>query len=110
MQQFAMRLCTRLGVDEIVIYGEAYRHGQSKAPSWHPFGFKLPSKEWELHPLTTDTHSLFMEVCALTGPVPRTHTEFVSTLANASRGQYLIFPPPLFFQGTLAEGVEVLFE
>ncbi|CUG87071.1 Hypothetical protein, putative [Bodo saltans] len=43
MLAFASSIATTLNVDEMIIYGEAYRGEGQKKASWHPFGYKVPS-------------------------------------------------------------------
>jgi hypothetical protein len=43
MLAFASAVANALGVDDLIVYGEAYRGEEQKKASWHPFGYKVRS-------------------------------------------------------------------
>ncbi len=78
MRFFAIAVAEKLGVQEIIIYGEAFRapalptmnsttksttKSITKYASYHPFGYKLPSKNYELHMMTQEVYDLFSSCC-----------------------------------------------
>eukprot|EP00122_Pirum_gemmata_P011336 Pgem_evm1s10496 len=41
MQVFVINLMNELGVNEIVVYGEAFKQTNQHFASWHPFGYNV---------------------------------------------------------------------
>ena len=113
MNLFAIAVAEKLGNQEIIIYGEAFRAPKAKYASWHPFGYKLPSKNFELHMLTRDLHVLFSSVpVPYQAPVlyqaPSTNDEFLDFLRV--QVTTTIFPPPLLYFGELGSGIRELYQ
>ena len=49
MNLFAIAVAEKLGNQEIIIYGEAFRAPKAKYASWHPFGYiNIQRKPWTL--------------------------------------------------------------
>ncbi len=109
MKEFALKLCEHLQLEEVVVYGEAYRHGMQKNASFHPFGYKVGEK---LHGLTVATRASFAH-CALESDAAefgefRTHADYTDALERSQR--HIVFPPIIYRTCTLAEGIESLHE
>jgi len=107
---FSITVAEQLGIQEIIIYGEAFRASKAKYASWHPFGYKLPSKNFELHMMTSDLHMLFSSCCEqylVPVQVLSTNDEFLDFLRVQTATT--IFPPPLLYFGRLGSGIRKLY-
>jgi len=100
MKEIAIKIATKLNVDELIVYGEAFRANKnnisSKFASWHPFGYSISSTE---EPKLIDT-DLLSDIC----PIPETiidFNSFIDFLLNANN--HCIFPPPLLFSGKIGD-------
>lgn len=111
MEQFAIKVARRLKVNEIIIYGEAYKYNKESnkkaMASWHPFGYKLPRKQYRLFMLNSNVHKLFSEISEISEMPINTHEEMVSYLQT--RENHSIFPPPVVYRGNLYNGLKKIY-
>lgn len=105
MYQFAKCVAEKLGVNEIIIYGEAFKTENQKFASWHPFGYKILENDLELQKLTSKTYQLFVESSKF--PAFTLHHETFDFLKNQKT--HVVFPPPMLFAGKLGDAIETLF-
>jgi hypothetical protein len=107
MRQFASKLCNLLHLHEVIVYGEAYKHGKQKFASYHPFGYRV---EDTFFGLTRESRELFIqcvpeedahEYAGLTA-----HEAYLESLESAER--HVVFPPIIYKTSSLAEGIHEL--
>lgn len=105
IQNYVSLVGEALNVNEIVVYGEAYRAKNSLYPSWHPFGVKTDKVQL----LNKRLHELFTNVSAETNVNPEwfyDHESLMSTLTNANMS--IICPPPSIGYGKLVYLIDAL--
>lgn len=115
MRDYTVRVANSLQLDQIEIFGEAFRASQvveqanakkeikkfivaADRASWHPFGFKVPtSTKMQLTRLTTATHKIFSDAvdAKIVPKLPQTHEELIDFLMTGAK-DYAVFPPPLY--------------
>lgn len=126
---FACDVCTTLGVDELIVYGEAFRCDRANA-SWHPFGFKQrqttgttvacgdaqndddsgagsdgeEAPGWIKSPLTASVHQLFsrhqIPACLSADIGPTTSpSAYLEVLLRHGAKQHVVCPPTMLFSG-----------
>lgn len=104
-----------LNINDIIIYGEIFRTKEQRFPSWHPFGYKL--LEYNIMSmLNYTTYQLFKSNGLIfeDGLFKQFNTDFgidyilfFKTLENTTG--YIICPPPLFFIGSLIDGINNIY-
>lgn len=102
--EFAQKVGDKLDVDELLVFGEAFRAPGAAFASWHPFGYKLPAAKQTVR-LTRAVHQLFQEQCGVE-PL-KSHDECFAYLQ--AQKDHVVFPPPIFSTGTLGEVVDALY-
>lgn len=143
MFDYCVRLATKLTredgspVEELYVYGEAYRMNGQKYVSWHPFGYQITSvctTHTLVHPeitgatgtsdttdtenvqelsltikfLTKATHQLFVSAQNPEIPAIDTIEKFIKLLENCT--EHIVCPPVLLFTGKLRDCINTLFE
>jgi hypothetical protein len=126
MARFAEIFATACGVEEIAIYGEAYKAPGAQRASWHPFGFRLPREDWKAYLMNKQVHEKLMSAaCAMpqTGLVEqeeaksspltpdfnfKTQAELDTFLVKQK--DHVVFPPPVLFNGRLGTAICSLME
>lgn len=114
MMKFAILVAEEMGVNEIIIYGEAFRASKNdkpvRHPSWHPFGVKVKKDNVRvLYRMTTRLHQLFSKVAIcmdVDATVFASHENLNTALINAD--STLITPPPIMFSGPLGAAIDLL--
>lgn len=137
MFDYCVRLASKLTrddgcpVDELYVYGEAYRMEGQRFVSWHPFGYQIPSSKScettgikDITPtddlenvqnlslsitfLTQRTHELFVSAQVPEIPEVKTFKDFIELLANCT--DHVICTPVCLFVGKLRDCINALFE
>ena len=137
MFDYCVRLASKLTrddgcpVDELYVYGEAYRMKGQRFVSWHPFGYQIPlSKSREttgakdiapsddsesvqdlslsINFLTQATHKLFVSAQVPEISEVKTFEDFIKLLENCT--DHVICAPVCLFVGDLRTCINTLFE
>ena len=126
MKDFTVRFANLINVDQVEVFGEAFRASKvveksssikyivtAEKPSWHPFGYKIPTTttatddhdqaQMKLTLLNSNTYKLFSEAvdATIVPTLPQTHDEMVDFLTsphlkNNKNIPGAVFPPPAF--------------
>lgn len=104
MFKFACAVGDSLGVNFLIVYGEAFRTKIQKKTSFHPFGYKIANAS-NAFMLTSAIHALFQMHCSI--PVFTSHQEVLAYLNTAT--DHCVFPPPILFHGKLGDCIHHFF-
>ena len=105
-------------INELYVYGEAYRLKGQPLVSWHPFGYKIPEKEIidssssnyknSIKFLNSQTHKLLISAQEPKIPTVLTIEDFIKLLENCT--EHIICVPICLFVGDLRTCINTLFE